>query len=30
MRKIEGFPPAYQAWWKAKLLPAWRLARLPE
>ena len=30
MRKIEGFPSAYREWWKAKLLPAWRLARLPE
>ena len=30
MRKIEGFPSAYQEWWQAKLLPAWRLARLPE
>ena len=30
MRKIEGLPSAYQTWWKAKLLPAWRLARLPE
>ena len=30
MRKIEGFPSAYQEWWKVKLLPAWRLAHLAE
>ena len=29
-RRIEDFPPAYREFWKTKLLPAWRLAGLPE
>jgi hypothetical protein len=30
VRKVEAFPPAYREFWTKKLLPAWRLAGLPE
>lgn len=29
-RKSPAFPPAYREFWETKLLPAWRLAGLPE
>lgn len=29
-RRIERFPPAYREYWETNLLPAWRLAGLPE
>ncbi len=30
LRGLEAAPPVYRVWWDTKLLPAWRLAGLPE